>query len=104
MSFSPRPLVAWCQARASCRAGIGRDVGGAGGVHFGGPVQHGLDVDALEGGGKEADGGHHRGAAADPVFHGEAGDEPLFNGVLSSFEPSPVTATACGPNSSRRTS
>ena len=49
-------------------------------VHGGGAVEHGLDVEALEGGGQQADSAELGGAAADPVPHREAGEPALAQG------------------------
>jgi hypothetical protein len=48
-----------------------------GGVHGARAVEHGVDVDALERCGQQADGRQFRGAPADPVPHGE-GFDPAF--------------------------
>jgi hypothetical protein len=54
-------------------------VGVAGGdVHGRGAAQEAAPVEAEQGGGEQADGGEHGGAAADPVPQGEAGEPALF--------------------------
>ena len=59
-----RGRAAWRRCRGVGLAGLD--------VHGGGAGEEGVDVDALQGGGDEADGGQHGGAAADPVLHREA--------------------------------
>ncbi len=51
-------------------------------VHGGCTGEELVDVEPLQRGGDETDGGEHGSAAADPVFHREAGDEVLLGGVL----------------------
>jgi hypothetical protein len=51
-------------------------------VHRGSAVEQGLDVEALERGGEETDGGEFGRATADPVPHGETGEPVLREGGL----------------------
>ena len=51
-------------------------------VHRRGSGQQRIDVEALQGGRHQTDGGKHRRASADPVLHRETGEEPVLLSIL----------------------
>ena len=58
---------------------FGGDGGAGNDVHGGGAGEHGVGVDALEGGRQKAYGAELGGAAADPIPHGETGEPAVLD-------------------------
>ncbi len=72
------------RGKEGCRI-VGGFAGAGDAIHFGGAFQHFLNVDSLQGGGEEADGGELAGATTHPVPHWELRKPFFTRGGLRQF-------------------